>query len=181
MKYLKCVLPALALLTASPSFADVVYIGGVKHIVTDYSYSSDTRRIADIELIGDAGQELTFDITAIVSGLGRIKPDIICDYSAGSVICYTGDDPDINDFVYDVRITATCIADDGSTVAIGVDRDNENLYTSQPISDFRQEVTLTIDNTLVTGGKCDNLNIDIQGNLDVIEDVDLEVLVYEQF
>jgi len=181
MKLLKSALPVLALLAAAPALADVVYIGGVKHIVSEYSYSSDTRRIADIEIIGDEGQEITFDITAIVSGLGRIKPDIICDYSGGTTICYTGDDPDINDFVYDVRITATCVADDGSKVAIGVDRDNENLYTSQPISDFRQEVTLTIDNTLVTGGKCDNLNIDIQGNLDVIEDVDLEVLIYEQF
>ncbi|WDE05419.1 hypothetical protein SG34_000250 [Thalassomonas viridans] len=181
MKYLKFMLPALALLASAPSFADFVFINGGKYIINEFATSTDTRRIAEFEIDGDDGQEITFDITAKVAGLGRIKPDIICEYNAGSTVCYTGDDPNINDFVYAVRMTATCVADDGSTVAIGQDTDDENIYTSQPIHDFRKEVTLTIDNTLVTGGKCDNMNIDIRGNLDVIEYVDLEVLIYEQF
>lgn len=181
MKYLKYLLPALTLVVSAPSFADFVFINGGKYTITEFTTSTDTKRIAEFEVGGDDGQELTFDITAKVAGLGRIKPDIICDRSSGSTVCYTGDDPNINDFVYAVRIVATCVADDGATVTIGQDIDDENIYTSNPIYDFRKEVTLTIDKTLVTGGKCDNMNIDIRGNLDYIEYVDLDVLIYEQF
>ncbi|WP_020412382.1 hypothetical protein [Microbulbifer variabilis] len=181
MKCFKVVLLVLAFLLSSPLFAEVVAIAGVKHSVTDFFHSSDTRRIANIEIFGDSGQEITFDITAIVSGLGEIKPDVICRSSYARENCYTMDRPKIYDFVYDIRMTASCIAEDGSKIAIGADRDNKNIYTNVPISELRKEVILTIDNTLITEGKCDNLTVDIQGDMDVIQDVDLEVYIYEVF
>ncbi|QFT56227.1 hypothetical protein [Microbulbifer sp. THAF38] len=181
MKFLKYMLPALALLFVNQSFAEVVFISGVKHSVTEYSHSSDTQRVADIDILGDEGQEITFDITAIVSGLGRLNPDVICRYTYGRDNCYTRNHPRIFDFVYDVRVTANCVAKDGSRTAIGADRDNKNVYTSVPISDFRSEVVLTIDNASISGEKCETLTIDIQGDLDVINDVDLKVFTYEKF
>ncbi|WP_444925829.1 hypothetical protein ACJJI4_16555 [Microbulbifer sp. TRSA002] len=88
MKFLKSMLPVFVLLLpvfvlllASQSFAEMNFISGVKHNVTEYSYTSDTRRIAEIDVLSDGAQEISFDITAIVSGLGGLRSDVVCRYS----------------------------------------------------------------------------------------------------
>ncbi|WP_444925828.1 hypothetical protein ACJJI4_16545 [Microbulbifer sp. TRSA002] len=83
--------------------------------------------------------------------------------------------------MYDVSITASCVAKDGTQTAIGVDRDDKNIYTNVPISDFRNEVVLTIDNGSIAADMCDTLTVDIQGDLEAIEDVNLKVFTYEIF
>lgn len=181
MKFLKSMLPVFVLLLTGQSFAEMAFISGVKHNVTEYSFTSDARRIAEIDVLGDGAQEISFDITAIVSGLGRLRPDVVCSYSHRGERCYTRNHPRIFDFVYDVAITASCVAKDGTQTAIGVDRDDKNIYTNVPISDFRNEVVLTIDNGSITADMCDTLTIDIQGDLEAIEDVNLKVFTYEVF
>ncbi|WP_444943559.1 hypothetical protein ACJJIK_18900 [Microbulbifer sp. ZKSA006] len=181
MKYLKCIFPLLSFVLASQSFAETVFISGVKHSVTEYSYSSDTRRIAEIEVLGDGAQEISFDITAVVSGLGRLKPDVVCRDSYGGEHCYTRNHPRIFDFVYDVALTASCVGRDGSRTAIGADRDNKNIYTNVPITDFRNDVVLTIDNGSIAADQCETLIVDIQGDLEAINDVNLKVFTYERF
>ncbi|AWF82571.1 hypothetical protein BTJ40_18130 [Microbulbifer sp. A4B17] len=181
MNFLKSMVPVFVLLLTSQSFAEMVFVSGVKHNITEYSYNSDTRRVAEIDVLGDSAQEIRFDITAVVSGLGRLRPDVVCRYSYGGEHCYTRNHPRIFDYVYDVSITASCIAKDGSKTAIGIDRDDKNIYTNVPISDFRNEVVLTIDNGSIASDKCDILTVDIQGDLESIDDVDLKVFTYEAF
>lgn len=170
-------------------FADIVFIGGVKHTVTDFDSPNSSTRVAKIDVIGDDGQELIFDITAIVEGKGKIRSEVSCTpkIDSSDVLfqqCTLIDDPEINDFVFDVKMSATCypyLNPKPSEIVIGSDRDNRNIYTNLPIYEQLKDVTLTINNEVVTGGSCEILDVVITSYLQDISDIHLEVIISSPF
>lgn len=161
------------------AFADAVYISGIKHTLTsaDFQRSGDDY-IAHIDVIGDTGQNLLFDVDAVVIGDGYQEEKEVC-------FNYHPDEPPCsesyirNAFNYAVDLQVTC-----SGINIGMDMDNKNerLRPGEQVNFTRREVKLMVSKELATGGNCQQLQVQVKGR-DVadIDTIYLDVIIGEVF
>lgn len=163
--------------------SEVVVIGGFQHTITEFEQSGRTHRLARVEVLGDDGvTPVNFVITADIRGKGKIIPEFKCVYpQTGYASCSSYDDPDIHHFVFALGLTATCIADDGSRLLIEKDSDQKNLRTPNTIINKDREFTLGIHKKLVTHNQCRELEVRIDGTLSEIQQLDLNVILFNEF
>lgn len=161
--------------------ADTVYVNGVLHTLakSDFVQSGDNYT-AYIDVVGDNGQQLIFDVDAIVGGNGyqEITYVRIC-HQMGPWGCTEPDVREIisNDFRYMVELQVTC-----SGIAIGSDMDNKNELVNGRVNDKYREVKLLTKKTTTTGGNCQQLKVEVKGlELSSIHNISLDVLIAEQF
>lgn len=164
---------ALSLLSAVAT-ASVIYVSGIKYTLnkSDFQQSGQTFTAA-LEVVGDQGRPLMFDIDARVGGLGKETPEASCAMS-----CHTAQaNSNTVDFRYVVEMQVSC-----SGIAIGSETDNRNALNDTWVSDRYREVKLLVDNTLTTHGQCQQLDIAVKGlDLDHISMIDLDVIIAEYF
>ncbi|WDE11877.1 hypothetical protein [Thalassomonas haliotis] len=175
------------------SLADTVYVNGTLHTLakSDFVQSGDNYT-AYIDVIGDYGQQLIFDIDAIVGGdgyqevtyvtevgdrcirwNGRKTPDFstCIEYNLIEVPVYS------NDFRYMTELQVSC-----SGIAIGSDMDNKNALVNGQVTDTYRETKLLVTKQKNTGGSCQQLKVDIKGlELAAINNISLDVLIAEAF
>ncbi|WDE05398.1 hypothetical protein SG34_000145 [Thalassomonas viridans] len=161
------------------AFADAVYISGIKHTLTlaDFQHSGEDY-LANINVIGDSGQNLLFDVDAVVIGDGYQEEKEVC-------FTYHPDDPPCsesyirNAFSFAVDLQVSC-----SGINIGMDMDNKNerLRPGERVSYTRREVKLMVSKELITGGNCRQLQVTVKGR-DVanIDTIYLDVIIGEVF
>ena len=170
-----------SLMVSQGAMADVVYVSGAKHSLSkgDFQRLGNTY-IANIEVIGDYGQQLIFDVDAIVAGKGYQEQEEVC-------FSYHPDDPPCSEsyirllpsFRYVAELKVSC-----NGIAIGSDTDNWNMLVSEGVrvTDTAREVSLLVDNELATGGNCRQLQVVVDGSeVRNIDSIDLDVLVAEAF
>ena len=171
MKLAKSLL-ASSLLLASTSLlaAGVVYVSGSKYTMNKADFlQSGNNYTAYLDVDGDTGQQLIFDVDARVTGMGKESPEKDCNTSCH----YKGP----VDFRYVVEMQVSC-----SGIAIGSEMDNRNELNDTWVDDRSREVKLLVDNTLVTGGNCQQLQVDVKGvDVDSIDAIELDVLIGETF
>ncbi|WDE05407.1 hypothetical protein SG34_000190 [Thalassomonas viridans] len=171
MNLYKSVFAASLLLTSTSLLAaGVVYVSGSKYTMNKADFlQSGNNYTAYLQVDGDTGQQLIFDVDARVAGLGKESPEKDCNTSCH----YKGP----VDFRYVVEMQVSC-----SGIAIGSEMDNRNELNDTWVDDRSREVKLLVDNTLTTGGNCQQLQVDVKGvDVDTIETIELDVLVGEVF
>ena len=161
--------------------ADTVYVNGALHTLAKSDFvQSGNNYTAYIDVVGDYGQQLIFDIDGIVGGYGsqQITYQKIC-LQMGPRGCTEPDIREIisDDFRYVVELKVTC-----SGIAIGYDLDDKNALVDGRVTDKYREVKLLTQNSLVTGGNCRQLKVEVNGlELDSIGNIALDLLVAEPF
>lgn len=175
--------------------ADTIYINGTRHTLDKADFQqSGNKYVAYLDVVGDGGQNIIFDLDAIVTGKGKLKrPHWQCIFqldasSSQAVIdepilrpvCNGGGEPryyPYYNFGYDVQFTVTC-----SGHIIGRDRDNRNSFTEREVTNLNRDVTLTIDSTKALNGSCQSLMIEVDGiSLDTIDSIEVDATVSEAF
>ncbi|WDD99090.1 hypothetical protein [Thalassomonas actiniarum] len=170
-----------SLMVSQAAAADVVYVSGSKHNLSkaDFQRSGNTYT-ANIEVVGDYGQTLIFDIDAIVAGRGYQDNREVCfTYHPDEPPCHESYTEWLPNFRYVVDLKVSC-----NGIAIGLDSENKNMLVNEGVRvrDTGREVSLLIDNELVTGGNCQQLQVIVDGTeLSSIDSIDLDVLVAEAF
>ncbi|WDD99073.1 hypothetical protein [Thalassomonas actiniarum] len=173
--------------------ADTLYVGGTLHTLakSDFVQSGDNYT-AYIDVIGDNGQQLIFDIDGIVGGEGyqnisyreeirgcnlwknNIKGN---DYSTCLQPRYVQVPVYDNDFRYMVELQVTC-----NGIAIGSDMDHKNELVNARVTDKYREVKLLVGKQRSTGGNCRQLKLQVKGlELESISYISMDVLVGETF
>ncbi|WDD99080.1 hypothetical protein [Thalassomonas actiniarum] len=170
MELVKRTLAASMMFISTGLFAGVVYVSGSKFTLNKADFlQSGNNYTAYLEVDGDTGQQLIFDVDARVAGLGKESPEKDCNTSCH----YKGP----VDFRYVVEMQVSC-----SGIAIGSEMDNRNELNDTWVDNRSREVKLLVDNTLVTGGNCQQLQVDVKGvDVDTIETIELDVLIGEIF
>lgn len=178
-------------LLSTSVFADVVIVDGLVHKLnkSDFVQQGNTY-VKTLEVIGDTGNTLVFDLDATVGGQGsqevltcdldnpdthhlcvRPRPDIAClpldrDCDGQAPIEYS------KDFRYMVEMKLSC-----SGTAIGTDLEHRNAYVNGKVENKYREVDLLISEQKVLG-QCQQLRIEIDGlELDSIDSIDMDLLV----
>ncbi|WDD99076.1 hypothetical protein [Thalassomonas actiniarum] len=193
MKLLNILLLIALAVVSGRSLADTVYVNGTLHTLSksDFAQSGDNYT-AYIDVIGDYGQQLIFDIDAIVGGdgyqevtyvtevgdrcirwNGRKTPDYstCIQYNLIEVPVYS------NDFRYMTELQVTC-----NGIAIGSDMDDKNALVNGQVTDTYRETKLLVTNQKNTGGNCQQLKVEIKGlDLGAINNISLDVLIAEAF
>ncbi|WDD99075.1 hypothetical protein [Thalassomonas actiniarum] len=194
MKFLLLLLALMASLSGAPAAAGTVYIGGTLHTLSKSDFvASGNNYSAYIDVIGDYGQELIFDIDGIVGGQGYQQ---VNDNSRTFCIRWEGNTRlpenehsacleyrtiDLttygNDFRYVVELQVSC-----NGMAIGLDTDDKNELVNGQVTDRYREVKLLVGKQLTTGGNCQQLKVEVKGlALDTIDNISLDVLIAEIF
>ena len=161
--------------------ADTVYVNGALHTLAKSDFvQSGNNYTAYIDVVGDYGQQLIFDIDGIVGGYGsqQITYQKIC-LQMGPRGCTEPDIREIisDDFRYVVELKVTC-----SGIAIGSDMDNKNELVNGYVSDKNREVKLLIDKRTTTGGNCQQLKVEVNGvDVGSIDNIDLNMFIVEEF
>ncbi|WP_281559080.1 hypothetical protein [Thalassomonas sp. RHCl1] len=179
----KIALTSLLLMSAlsGAAHADTVYVNGTLHTLSKSDFvQSGNNYTAYIDVVGDNGQQLIFDIDAVVGGNGyqQITYQKIC-LQMGRWGCVEPDIREIisEDFRYVVELDVSC-----SGIAIGSDLDNKNEQVDGRVANKYREVKLLTQNTLVTGGNCQQLKVAVNGlELSSISNISLDVLIAETF
>ena len=173
----------LASATLATAHADTVSVGGTRHTLTNNDFVQNGHTyVADIRVIGDHGQQIIFDVDAIVEGKGYQKREEIC-------FSYHPDDPPCSEsyfkyypeFYYEVDMVVSC-----SGIALGDSSQNRNQTLSDgyrmPYSLTGRTVNLLLDRQISTGGNCENLKITIDGTkVHSLENISVDVFVVEPF
>ncbi|WDE11875.1 hypothetical protein [Thalassomonas haliotis] len=177
----------------SAAYADTVYVNGTLHTLAKSDFvQSGNNYTAYLDVIGDNGQQLLFDIDGIVGGQGyqaiTYREEIRgCnvwqgnvkghDYSTCLVPRYVQVPVYSNDFRYVVEVQVTC-----SDIAIGSDLDHKNALVNGKVTDKYREVKLLVDKQRSTGGNCQQLKLEIKGlDLESVSNISMDVLVAETF
>ncbi|WDE05417.1 hypothetical protein SG34_000240 [Thalassomonas viridans] len=161
--------------------ADTVYVNGALHTLSKSDFvQSGNNYTAYIDVVGDHGQQLIFDVDAVVGGYGyqQITYQRIC-LQMGPHGCTEPDIREIisDDFRYVVELNVTC-----NGIAIGSDIDNKNEQVSGRVSNKYREVKLLTRKNTATGGNCRQLKVQVNGlELGSISNIALDVLVAEAF
>jgi len=176
---------ALLLPVFSAAAAETVYVGGTMHSLSKADFSqSGNNYTATLDVIGDYGQQLIFNVDARVGGKGiqDVNREWRCllprnaqpwEYCAEPDWLITYD----QDFRYQVQMKVTC-----SGIAIGSDMDNKNELVNGYVSDKNREVKLLIDKRTTTGGNCQQLKVEVNGvDVGSIDNIDLNMFIVEEF
>lgn len=170
-----------SLMVSQVAVADVVYVSGSKHVLSkaDFQPSGNTYT-ATIDVLGDYGQSLIFDVDAIVVGQGYQEREEVCfRYHPDDLPCSESYIKLLPSFRYVVDLQVSC-----SGIAIGSDSENENMLVNEGVrvTDTGREVSLLVDNQLITGGNCQQLKVVVDGSeVSSIDSIDLDVLIAEAF
>lgn len=194
MKFLLLIFVLTTSLFAASARAGTVYIGGTLHTLSKADFvQSGNDYIAYIDVIGDHGQKLVFDIDGIVGGQGYQQVNenshTFCIRWEGNTrspenehsACLEYRTIDLttygNDFRYLVELQVTC-----NGMAIGLDMDDKNDLVNGKVTDRYREVKLLVGKQLTTGGNCQQLKVEVKGlALDTIDNISLDVLIAEIF
>ncbi|WP_299939779.1 hypothetical protein [uncultured Microbulbifer sp.] len=166
MKVGKILLALFLIVFTGKTLAEVVYVGGALHTLnrSDFQPSGDTKFTAFVDVIGDFGQDLVFNINGTIGGQGNQKVLSI-------PVCHDRGNPDpyfrgcqvwigarrfSKEFRYIAEIQVIC-----SGRAIGSDMDNKNQLSDIEIANKYREVKLLVNRRLSTQGKCKQLKIDL--------------------
>ncbi|WP_281559076.1 hypothetical protein [Thalassomonas sp. RHCl1] len=193
MKLLNTLLLISLAVFSGRSLADTVYVNGTLHTLSksDFAQSGDNYT-AYIDVIGDYGQQLIFDIDAIVGGDGFQEVTYVTEVGDRCIRWNGKKTPDhstciqynlievpvySNDFRYMTELQVTC-----SGIAIGSDMDNKNALVNGQVTDTYRETKLLVTNQKNTGGSCQQLKVEIKGlELAAINNISLDVLIAEAF
>ncbi|WDE05413.1 hypothetical protein SG34_000220 [Thalassomonas viridans] len=192
MKFISVVAVAAGLFSGMAA-ADTLYVGGTLHTLAKSDFvQSGNNYTAYIDVIGDHGQQLVFDIDGTVGGQGyqgvTYRQEIRgCnlwennvkgrDYSTCLVPNYVQVPVYSNEFRYVAELQVTC-----NGIAIGSDMDDKNALVNGKVSNEYREVKLLVSNRRTTGGYCQQLKVLVKGlELDSISNISLDVLVGETF
>ncbi|WDD99070.1 hypothetical protein [Thalassomonas actiniarum] len=165
--------------------ADTVYVGGTMHTLSKADFSqSGNNYTANIDVIGDYGQELIFNVDAIVAGKGvqDVTREWRCllprnaqpwEYCAEPDWLITYD----QDFRYQAEMKITC-----NGIAIGSDMDNKNELVNGFVANKDREVKLLVNKRITTGGSCQQLKVEVNGvDVKSIDNIDLNMFIVEEF
>jgi len=193
-------IPVLALtagLFSAAVAADTVYVGGTLHTLSKSDFvQSGNNYTAYIDVIGDYGQQLVFDVDAVVGGQGfqevTYTSETFCvawiDGSGQLIISPDGEDECVqyythetahysNDFRYVAEMQVTC-----NGIAIGSDLDHKNALVNGKVTDKYREVKLLVGKQRSTGGDCQQLKVQVKGlDLESISNITMDVLIGETF
>jgi len=192
MKFISVVALAGSLFSAVAA-ADTLYVGGTLHTLAKSDFTrSGNNYTAYIDVLGDNGQELIFDIDGTVGGQGyqevTYRQEIRgCnlwennvkgrDYSTCLVPNYVDVPVYSNDFRYVAELQVTC-----SGIAVGSDMDDKNALVNGKVTDKYREVKLLVSKRRTTGGNCSQLKVLVKGlELESISNISLDVLIGEAF
>lgn len=193
MKPIKTLLLICLIILSGRSLADTLYVNGTLHTLakSDFVQSGDNYT-AYIDVFGDYGQQLIFDIDAIVGGEGYQEVTYITEVGDRCIRWNGRKTPDFsncvqynlievpvysNDFRYVTELQVTC-----SGIAIGSDMDDKNALVNGQVTDSYRETKLLVSNQKNTGGHCQQLKVEIKGlELAAINNISLDVLIAEAF
>ncbi|WDE05412.1 hypothetical protein SG34_000215 [Thalassomonas viridans] len=193
MKFIKLALLITLAVFCGRSLADTVYVNGTLHTLakSDFVRSGDNY-IAYIDVVGDFGQQLIFDIDAIVGGDGYQEVTYVTEVGDRCIRWNGKKTPDFstciqfnlievpvysNDFRYVTELQVTC-----NGLAIGSDMDNKNALVNGQVTDTYRETKLLVNNQKSTGGNCQQLKVEVKGlELASINNISLDVLIAEAF
>ncbi|WP_281559077.1 hypothetical protein [Thalassomonas sp. RHCl1] len=194
MKLLLLLVALTASLSSAGAIAGTVYIGGTLHTLSKSDFvQSGNDYTAYIDVIGDYGQELVFDIDGIIGGQGYQQVNensrTYCIRWQGNTrspenehsICLEYRTIDLttygNEFRYVVELQVSC-----NGMAIGSDMDDKNDLVNGKVNERYREVKLLVGKQLTTGGNCQQLKVEVKGvALDTIDNISLDVLIAEVF
>ena len=180
----KTTLVSLCFMSALSTFAqaaDIVYVIGTLHTLAKSDFQqSGNNYTALIDVVGDNGQQLIFDVDGMVGGIGHqeISYIKICRQSSRWGCTEPDELERISpDFRYVVELKVTC-----NGIAIGLDMEDKNELVNGRVSDKYREVELLTKKTTVTGGNCQQLKVEVKGlELSSISNISLDVLIVEPF
>ena len=181
MKKLLSGLVASTLLCGA-AMADTAYVGGTftRLDINDFTRSGN-HYVTTVDVVGDNGQQLIFDIDGTVSGYGKQDTQLIhiCLQRGPNGVCY---EPDIrviydDDFRYMVELKLTC-----NGIAIGSDLEHRNEVVNGSVGNRYRSVELMVSKETRTNGNCNQLRVEVNGlDLDKIDNIDLDLLIAEAF
>ncbi len=153
--------------------ADRVYIVGTYDTLSIEDFQQQgSLYTAYIDVMGDDGQELIFDIDAKVGGEGDLSVKDRCcpPHVRNCTPC------PLYELTYTIEIQVSC-----SNHAVGSDMDGTYSFSNR-YPDIYQEVQLLVDNSFSTGGQCRQLRIDVdQIDAGELTMIDVDILIAEPF
>jgi len=175
------------------TLADTVYVNGTLHTLAKSDFvQSGNNYTAYIDVIGDYGQQLIFDIDAVVGGDGYQEVTYVTETGTRCIRWNGRKTPDYStclefntievpvysdDFRYVTELQVTC-----SGMAIGSDMDDKNELVNGQVTDTYRETKLLINSQKNTGGNCRQLKVEVKGlELEAINNISLDVLIAEPF
>ncbi len=185
MKKIKFFLFTITLFFSMTIFAvEVTYISGVKYNLSmnDFQNVGENRYTAIVDISGDDGQPIIFDVDADVEGEGYIASSVIspvCIQWGQDGSCLQYEDFYIIDFRYQIDAKITC-----SGLPVGSSMSNKNEIIENKtgqINDKRRSIALNIGQTHSFGGECRQLQIEIEGDVGEIEKINMQILLVSEF
>ncbi|WDE05418.1 hypothetical protein SG34_000245 [Thalassomonas viridans] len=184
MKKAPYLLALLLPVFSSAALADTVYVGGTMHTLNKADFSqSGNNYTANIDVIGDYGQELIFNVDAKVAGKGAqdVHREWRCLLPRNAQPGQWCAEPDWlitydQDFRYQVEMKITC-----SGIAIGSDMDNKNELVNGFVANKDREVKLLVNKRITTDGNCQQLKVEVNGvDVKAIDNIDLNMFIVEE-
>lgn len=169
-------------LLSGTAVADTTYVIGNYHRLNLNDFTrSGNNYVTTLDVAGEQGHQLIFDIDGSVSGYGfqDARTVYICLQRGPNGICYEPDDRTIydDDFRYMVELKLTC-----SGIAVGTDLEHKNEVVNGAVTNRYRSVELMLSKQINTNGNCRQLRIEVNGlDLDRIDNIDLDLLVASPF